>query len=61
MTAARPELLTLRYDHPVPWGEETVDALVVTRERKQPKQVEGVTPQHRRTLRLVDNSTEGVT
>jgi len=61
MTAPRPELLTLRYDHPVQWCEETVDSLLVLREKKQLRQVEGVTLQHRRTLRLVDNSTEGVT
>jgi hypothetical protein len=61
MTAPRPELLTLRYDHAVQWCEKTVGALVVLREWKQPQQVEGVTLQHRRTLRLVDNSTEGIT
>jgi hypothetical protein len=61
MTEPRPEPLTLRYDHSVRRCGETVGVLLVTRKQKPPRQAEGIAPRHRRTLRLVDNSTEGVT
>jgi hypothetical protein len=61
MTEPRPEPLALRYDHPVRRCGETVGVLLVTRKRTQPQQAEGIAPRHRRALRLVDNSTEGVT